>query len=101
MISFIIHRFGNGLSLSGNCKVRGLKAFTKTNRGLTRGGLAIQLAAGAVAESADAVDLKSTGGDTLRVQVPLAPFAILSLRAAVLRRRGNLDYKGDCFAMTF
>lgn len=28
---------------------------------------------GAVAEQADAVDLKSTGGDTLRVQVPPAP----------------------------
>ena len=46
--------------------------------------------AGAMAESADATDLKSVGGDTVRVRPPLAPFHILSLRAAVHKRRGNL-----------
>jgi hypothetical protein len=38
------------------------------------------LLAGAMAESADATDLKSVGGDTVRVRPPLAP-SHLSLRA--------------------
>ena len=35
---------------------------------------------GAMAESADATDLKSVGGDTMRVRPPLAPFLYTSLR---------------------
>jgi hypothetical protein len=35
-----------------------------------------------MAESADATDLKSVGGDTVRVRPPLAPLFKLSLRGA-------------------
>jgi hypothetical protein len=49
----------------------------------------IQLA-GAMAESADATDLKSVGGDTVRVRPPLAPFPLFYVIArSVLRDEAN------------
>ena len=48
-----------------------------------------------MAESADATDLKSVGGDTVRVRPPLAPlpqYVIASLREATPHTTG------DCFA---
>lgn len=77
------HRVGLVCSVTERLHVAGHFYFTTNypivNCHKEKACIIITLVTGAVAESADAVDLKSTGGNTLRVQVPLAPL-IMSLQ---------------------
>ena len=57
--------------------------FKGSFQGKMSGSVVKLVVTGAVAESADAVDLKSTGRDTLRVQVPPAPQKISDLRLII------------------